>query len=1038
MEIVEQIEVQKLPFSPSTRILIENGQLTQIYNNDDGSFVPDRGVPGVKSDYPYQAIAYVSVTGNNPNTDEAIKPHLVAVEWRYRLPGGSEKKIAVGMSGDFFVDKDTMKLHIRKNVSMSENGLELHALATWYDENDIDQTYQYTEASEKMSVAMNVVTNLGLASIKGDKTDYQYVSDGFTINPFTHPQNDAGDAWKVRCKAQLLDGVTPIVAAHNGDNKYGNAYYFWYYADRKGNLIRLEESNEWFTCEKYSDGTFDNECLVDLAKNTNVTLYCRAGYAAYGELSSIKETDGTISPSRLDKSWLKTRFSLTVQQPPILYHRVIPLVNDTLQRKQIAKLASSTHVKRRLLLFAGNGTVNEMVNPVTGKKDLVDRCYKIVWYKQDANGVRTKIGEGADLDVTLEALGATSVKSLPKLIINVQSYVEDLFGNNFCAEFDTAGDNAEVITTHGNKTFLNDLGPLLYDLATEQDGTFQSYKLTSNNLLRYATGNYAPTVGITAAQKAECDGILYTDAAKTDVAYKAGEYNAVTEWEKVDKPLMAAGGKPRTLYKADGTAVSQKVRPWETVRTDLSIGYGFPYSVYFLDNKVGKSGKKWLGIFTDITEWDGIDLTPYKLVPTALSPGAFTTIGGLARDFFYRYRPSDANAQGVAGSVIAPFNEDRAYPRHDDVSEVTSMDYCRKNNKTTTSPVPMAEGGFFCYDAYVAVVELLAGTKYLDNPETFGSGISSNDGINASTFFKYGGIKWKKAADTGYTYDVWGINRTIKVGGKTASSHWSANTNGEAPKEQCMEAQMAMSMAVELGIDPTTTSGSEKTFYFYGNKYYYMTAGINTAPKDGQLNCRLFKIVNYSFTDDTNGKTECEFRLRMSLYHGMTLAGDVFRYCGGGCELLALALQKRDTSIRGNKIIGVWMQPDQSQWKRITNISSAPATKFGFEDTYKKVFPVSDDDNVTTNGYVYVKNRAPYSPWSGDVSSRGKGDAMFVSDENWFDTNASGNYIRLALRFGRSANSGFCAPRSLNCVNPASHANRSHCGRAQALVRITQ
>lgn len=48
-------------------------------------------------------------------------------------------------------------------------------------------------------------------------------------------------------------------------------------------------------------------------------------------------------------------------------------------------------------------------------------------------------------------------------------------------------------------------------------------------------------------------------------------------------------------------------------------------------------------------------------------------------------------------------------------------------------------------NAYIIYLEMLYGTKYLVNPDTFGSGISSNSGVgNDVNYRKYGGVKYRK------------------------------------------------------------------------------------------------------------------------------------------------------------------------------------------------------------------------------------------------------------------------------------------------------
>lgn len=48
-------------------------------------------------------------------------------------------------------------------------------------------------------------------------------------------------------------------------------------------------------------------------------------------------------------------------------------------------------------------------------------------------------------------------------------------------------------------------------------------------------------------------------------------------------------------------------------------------------------------------------------------------------------------------------------------------------------------------NAYIIYLEMLYGTKYLVNPDTFGSGISGNSGVgNDVNYHKYGGLKYRK------------------------------------------------------------------------------------------------------------------------------------------------------------------------------------------------------------------------------------------------------------------------------------------------------
>lgn len=57
--------------------------------------------------------------------------------------------------------------------------------------------------------------------------------------------------------------------------------------------------------------------------------------------------------------------------------------------------------------------------------------------------------------------------------------------------------------------------------------------------------------------------------------------------------------------------------------------------------------------------------------------------------------------------------------------------------------------------------------------------------------------------------------------------------------------------------------------------------------RQGSMNVRVYKIFPYTFTDATKGTVTTELRLRMSLYSGAELSGDIFVFGGGGAELVA-------------------------------------------------------------------------------------------------------------------------------------------------------
>ena len=113
----------------------------------------------------------------------------------------------------------------------------------------------------------------------------------------------------------------------------------------------------------------------------------------------------------------------------------------------------------------------------------------------------------------------------------------------------------------------------------------------------------------------ECDVELYLDEAQQQKYCDAGAFDAEAFYNEHG---MAK------LYNSEGAEV-RVLRPWETTETKYTIGIARTDTVYLLDNVIGESGKAWKGIFTNPVVWDGIDVSKYPLVPTAIGPGPART-----------------------------------------------------------------------------------------------------------------------------------------------------------------------------------------------------------------------------------------------------------------------------------------------------------------------------------------------------------------------------------------------------------------------------
>ena len=574
----------------------------------------------------------------------------------------------------------------------------------------------------------------------------------------------------------------------------------------------------------------------------------------------------------------------------------------------------------------------------------------------------------------------------------------------------------ECVEFFGNKDFLMKWDFYLLDTTDNQGETTKPVgKLKRNNLLRFENGDFAPTIGITEAQRTECDVELYLDAEHTQKYCDAGTFDAAAFYNEHG---MAK------LYNVEGAEV-RVLRPWETTETKYTIGIGREDTVYLLDNVVGTSGRKWKGVFSKPIFWDGIDLSKYPLVPTAFGPCPSCTVEKKTRNFLYLYK-GETNCQSAKGQnnlCTMFFDQEKTYPRVNDMSQINNMVYARANNADVNASYPFAEGGFHAFNTYITCLEVFYGTKYLHNALMFGSGISSNDSCsNEENWLQNGGVKYKKHAETDWKYAKWGDQKDIYYDNSGKRTTFTVLLNMEHPKEACMESQMAVSFAVETGVSENTE------FDFYGYKYRY----VSVPGTDGtaSMNVRLYKIMSQTFNAfDAEGNDvewDVEVILRMSLYGGVNLSGDIFMYCGGGYEQVGTC-QFATSGSKGNPI-DLYLEPDQRKWHTEKTSSRDDLGTFDFERLYIKT------GSCTNIGDGYSALRSSYSGWKqkagGSIST---GECYYTWDNNYWSTKLN-QRTRIAARFRGSAYSSYCSPRYLYAYLAVSYTIRYYGGSAQALL----
>ena len=628
----------------------------------------------------------------------------------------------------------------------------------------------------------------------------------------------------------------------------------------------------------------------------------------------------------------------------------------------------------------------------------------------------------------------------------------------FVAGYVKDSTDAKPTKEYGNKAILKEFYPYLVTTRTtdSNDNPIDAIskdgerlrpvgQLMSNNFLRFTDGDFAPVVGITQAQYDECmTNKLYLDEQGEEVYCDVGGYDAEKYFEEIREDLQANPmvEHPKKLYKKVGeeyVEVSHYLKPYETVDAHYSIVMGTPHKLYVLDDVEGDSGLIWKGIFLNNTIWDGIDVSQYVLEPTGVNPCPVTMVteDGIQKVKCYFYNYKAGGSQNAGAGATNMFVKNRTYPKTEDMSQLSNVTRARNNNPDRTKPYPFAEGGFFARTTFLNAIELRMGTR--DLTTLFGSGISSNDGCTSeATFYKYGGFRYSADGGNSWSYRTWGTNVPIYYGnaGSRKTSNASEFVNNYRPKEECMESQMAVSYACELGIQSAEIDGHNNNFTFYGETYWYRDVNNDNAIGllAGGMDCQVYKTMAIDYegyadnttTEKTSYKLEC--CLRMSLHGGMNLSGDVFDYCGGGIEMIGYVTDSNKASGSYGVDVKVYVEHDQRKWVNDTNIIIDDSKDFDAETHYTFI------GETKTTGDGYIRRRLANAPIKViNASTIHQGVCGYVWNTNYF-CNTANKKARLGVRFRGHAYPSYCSARYLYANTSVSHTRSTFGGSAQVLL----
>jgi hypothetical protein len=634
----------------------------------------------------------------------------------------------------------------------------------------------------------------------------------------------------------------------------------------------------------------------------------------------------------------------------------------------------------------------------------------------------------AQQSITDDTIKATEALSKAQAAYDMAELIKDstdvmIYKNRGCCigQINNNNSSPDFAAVYGDKSILTGDKVWLVDMSQNSGTHAVKKELCRYNLLRYADGTFAPTVGITETQRAACDVALYLDTEATNLYCEAGAFDAEAFYNE--------HGMDTPLYDESGNAV-RILRPWETTRTDLSIFIGEEDTQYLLETAADINGVIYRGVSKEPMTWEGVAFEQYKLNPTGLAMSSPVSInGGKLRCFFFVHDSNaiiDSNSRGTSGlnSCQAFVEEGRAFPRYNDMSAISNQSLAWNLNADNTKPYPFAEGGYFAYDIYLTKLELLHGTRYLHKSTRYGSGISSNDTCNsATTYFANGGTRYRVQDSADWTYSGW--NGSIsKIKNTSNPSNFA---NYYAPKEQCMESQMAYSYARERNIE----AGTE--FTFYGNNYRWENISELPQASADRMDVRVYKTRQTIFSaDDTNGTTqiwELEYCLRMSLFSGLTASGDVYRYRQGGYEQVGTYSHLVSDGASGSYEkfpIRTYIEPDQTKWVKESSITKSDGGIFDFERIYKLV------DDTLSIGNHYIHTRYPYSAGGtsgGNISSY---DCAYMWSHCYWGSTLNSR-VRIGARFGFDAYSAACAPRSVDCHSSVAFTSRNVVGSLQVL-----
>jgi hypothetical protein len=575
----------------------------------------------------------------------------------------------------------------------------------------------------------------------------------------------------------------------------------------------------------------------------------------------------------------------------------------------------------------------------------------------------------------------------------------------------------------GDRDWLLDWRPYLVDMSPVAGETAKApvAELQKDNWLRTKDGDYAPVCGITSAQSAALDGkkdTLYWKSGSTGDKVSAtvpaafdssGKFVPAKFWEFVKANLSTVNTKAGVTYSSPiavkvyvgtqayefGAYTNYHIpAPWETAETKYSVFIGRPSDVYVVDGYSATTGEHMRGLTAKPLPvgTNKFDPEDYRLKRTGISPGPSTVVASKIRNFFYNYvvaASSGCTVNGNAGRTSIFYNNG-TYPATNGTNQYRCADLSRACNSGGSSgnAVPVGEMGYHALNAFLCSVEAAYGTRNIWEYNRFSEGICSNYWADATK----GGV----LVDT--TWKAWNASEATL---SSTSENYSAAVNGQYAKFQCMEPQIAASLATEMGV------ASGNSFHWNGGDWHFeVPSNLGTVRTLGQgaMNCRMYKLTD---AKTVNGHT-VRCNLVCALAEGVNPVGDIWCYYGGGAELVYLT----DGTGNQNYKASFYLEPDQSRWLATSTTEKITSGTFPAESAYMKLL-----DSSTAGGLnnTYCLARTGYTPVrriSGGAYNSGECTYQYrqIDDDA---KGSAGIRSRRRLFFRGNAADTNCSPRYL-------------------------